>query len=239
MAGLTERFEMRLDEDTLGELDNWRSRQSDVPSRAEAIRRLIDRGLVAEGSAQLRFSQGETMLIHLVCELLKPAKDREQVRVDFIQESLSRGHLWALQWDLPGLFLDQIDSEQVVTEVVDTLEMWEFIEEGYEKLDAKDKARVAKEAHPFGKNPKFYGFDGNNETRHMGIARFLVEQMDRFTMFRGRDFNSHMPSIDAYQRMLSAFTPIRSNLAGREMTASEIIAVLNERMHPSNRGAVE
>ena len=35
-----------------------------------------------------------------------------------------------------------------------------------------------------GKNLKFHGFDGNNEPECMGIARFLVEQLGRFTDFK-------------------------------------------------------
>ena len=33
----TERFEMRLDSRTLERVDAWRARQSDLPSRAEAV----------------------------------------------------------------------------------------------------------------------------------------------------------------------------------------------------------
>lgn len=41
---LTERFEMRLSEEGVAKLDEWRRQQPDLPSRAEAIRRLIERG---------------------------------------------------------------------------------------------------------------------------------------------------------------------------------------------------
>jgi len=40
MQQKTERFEMRLDQGTLDQMDKWRSSQSDLPSRAEAVRRL-------------------------------------------------------------------------------------------------------------------------------------------------------------------------------------------------------
>lgn len=44
----TERFEMRLDAEFLDRIDEWRRRQPDIPPRAEAFRRLIERGLQAE-----------------------------------------------------------------------------------------------------------------------------------------------------------------------------------------------
>jgi hypothetical protein len=39
---------MRVRPEVLGLLDNWRRKQSDLPSRPEAIRRLIERGLKAK-----------------------------------------------------------------------------------------------------------------------------------------------------------------------------------------------
>lgn len=41
----TERFEMRIDPETIARIDAWRRRQADLPTRAEAIRRLVDLGL--------------------------------------------------------------------------------------------------------------------------------------------------------------------------------------------------
>jgi hypothetical protein len=42
---LSERFEMRFTTDLLRQIDDWRRQQSDLPARAEAIRRLIETGL--------------------------------------------------------------------------------------------------------------------------------------------------------------------------------------------------
>jgi len=40
---------MRASEDFLESVDKWRSKQDDKPSRAEAIRRLVEIGLKAKG----------------------------------------------------------------------------------------------------------------------------------------------------------------------------------------------
>lgn len=45
MPPKTERFEMRLDPKLLERIDGWRREQSDIPSRAEAIRRLVELAL--------------------------------------------------------------------------------------------------------------------------------------------------------------------------------------------------
>jgi uncharacterized protein YfbU (UPF0304 family) len=77
-----------------------------------------------------------------------------------------------------------------------------------------------------GKTPKFHGFDGNNETEYMGIARFLVEQLGRFTDFKGRDFNSHSPTVARNLRMARRFEDIRRNMIGRKMSTAEMIELL-------------
>ncbi len=41
-------FQMRASEDFLEFVDKWRSKQDDKPSRAEAIRRLVELGLKAK-----------------------------------------------------------------------------------------------------------------------------------------------------------------------------------------------
>jgi len=38
---------MRVDQSFLDAIDNWRRRQPDIPPRAEAIRRLVRKGLAA------------------------------------------------------------------------------------------------------------------------------------------------------------------------------------------------
>ncbi|MEI6558506.1 MAG: hypothetical protein WCO00_08860 [Rhodospirillaceae bacterium] len=47
MAIKTERFDMRVSEEFLSIVDEWRRIQQDIPPRAEAIRRLVMQGLDA------------------------------------------------------------------------------------------------------------------------------------------------------------------------------------------------
>jgi len=50
MRQKSERFELRVSEDFLRAIDDWRRKQPDLPSRAEAIRRLVDQALRAEAA---------------------------------------------------------------------------------------------------------------------------------------------------------------------------------------------
>ncbi len=72
----SERFEMRLDPQILENVDSWRSRQSDLPTRAEAIRRLTENGLSFSEKAPIKFSAGEKLITLMLCELY------EQLEID-------------------------------------------------------------------------------------------------------------------------------------------------------------
>lgn len=48
------RFEIRLQPKLSARIDDWRRQQDDLPSRAEAARRLIEMGLDAAKSVPLR-----------------------------------------------------------------------------------------------------------------------------------------------------------------------------------------
>ncbi len=106
--------------------------------------------------------------------------------------------------------------------------MWWLIEQSYAKLSKYDKERVEKEAEPFGKHVAFRGFDGNYEGKHLSVASFLINKLDGFADFKGRELNSHMPSIDGYRRMVQAFEPMKRGLGGGSLlSAAQIIALLN------------
>ena len=205
-----------------------------VPSRAEAMRRLVELGLAKESGRAVRFSDGEKLLMFMLRDIykhLKPA--RAEIDPEFVVDVIGGGHYWAPNWMMPGIFHEHEDDTRAVSFVVNVLDMWSFLEAGHERLSMKDKARVEKEAEPFGKHVQFSGFDGNYESMHMSIARFLVEKMERFTRLKGRDFNSHCPTLDRHRRMLGVFEPMRPGLVGGGLRASQIIEILNAGMRAS------
>jgi uncharacterized protein YfbU (UPF0304 family) len=234
MQALTERFEMRLDQETLHSVDSWRAKQPDVPSRGEAVRRLVERGLMQEQALQLGY--GERLILAMLCDLVKGLKVKTELDTDLIMQALLGGHYWGFQMAMGGLLHSHVDSPDVVKEVINILDMFSFIESAYAKLSTKDKERVKKEAQPFGDNPRFQGFDGNNESEHLSVAGFLVEDLKRFPQFAGRGhLNSHGHKLDTYRRMLAKFEPLREKLAYGPMSADQIIDVLNAKLHPSRR----
>lgn len=235
MQKKTERFEMRLDQGVLDKVDVWRARQDDLPSRAEAVRRLMEEGLSKTSENQLKFSDGEKLTSLMLCEIYKHFKIKSEIDPAFVEAAIHGGHHWGLKWEYPGIFHGHENNEHVVTEVVQVLDMWSFVESAHSKLSKKDKDRVEKEADPFGKHVVFLGFDGNNESEHLSVASFIIDNLKRFSSFKGRDLNSHMPSIEYYRRMLRVFEPMRRSLVGGNLNASQIIDILKARKHPEHR----
>jgi uncharacterized protein YfbU (UPF0304 family) len=233
MAPMTERFEMRLDEDILERVDQWREAQEDVLSRAEAMRRLVEVGLARTGSETkaVRFSDGEKALLIMMRDLLQHLDVESECDPQFLAKVIYGGHYWAPTWDMQGLFHGDEDDSDDVHFVVEVLVMWDQIERSYTRLSPQDKELIEKEADPFGRNVSFAGFDGNNETGLMAIARFLVQDMGRFQEFAGRELNSHMPTVDVYRRMLSVFAPMKKSLMGSGLTAAQIVRILKAKRY--------
>ena len=223
MSPMTERVELRLDTDTLTSIDSWRANQPGAPSRSDAIRQLVERGL---GKHELRFSKGETLIMWMLADLLKAGKVKGDIRTDFVINALSGGHLWALEMEMPGVFHDDIDSSNTWKSVVRWLEMWDFVENSIEHFSATDlkKLEVALDSAP--DTHKFWGFDGNYESEYMSVAQFLVRDMKRFSRFAKRDMNSHSRRVGYYTRMYDVFEPMRMKMVHGRLGVNDLIKIL-------------
>lgn len=223
----TERFELRLDEDLLGRVDDWRD-DVGISTRAEAIRQLVEKGLrQAEVGDVIRFTSGEKMVISMLRDIYKSLDIKDgDIDPDFVAEAIWGGHSWALKWELTGLYHDHEDSPTVVRETASVLDMWAFLERGYNALSAKSKARLKGELGSWGDRIQFPGFDGNNEGEHYSVARMFIDKMDRWTLFKGRDLNSHAPLLSNYRKMLRIFEPARQKIMGDELNEQQIMEIM-------------
>lgn len=89
------------------------------------------------------------------------------------------------------------------------------------------------------KAPRSYfgGFDGNNEAQHLGFVKFLFKKKDLFNEQRRYakktdGYNSHMPTVETYQRMLTKFRSFGENVT---LSREQVLAILAESNHPENR----
>lgn len=172
----------------------------------------------------MKLSDGEKLILCMLSEIYDKLKIKGEMDPDFVREAIYGGHFWAFKWKMPGVFHDHEDNETTVREVADILDMWRFMERTYKKLKSVDKKRIKDECAPLGDNVKFPGFDGNNESEHLGIAKFFRERLDRWEDLN--IVNSHMPTLDRYHRMLAEFKSMRPALGGREMNADDIIKLI-------------
>ncbi|MCA9623146.1 MAG: YfbU family protein [Myxococcales bacterium] len=104
--------------------------------------------------------------------------------------------------------------------VFEVLLMYRALEDYYE-----DKGDEELKKNP---SAKFSGFDGNNETHLMSFAQFLISQPGHWDFLKDRAaktdrFNSHMPRVPVYERMLEVWEKSGDKL---RLTAEEAKAVV-------------
>jgi uncharacterized protein len=234
MQALNERIELRLDQDTIHSVDAWRSQQPGLPSRSEAIRRLIDRAL-KNGAQPENLRKGEALIVAMLGDIAQSLKVESDFDPVFLSEALGNGHHWAIESKYSGFFHEPVDSEKV-EEVGHWLLMWQTLELALAKLNEADLARFNEGVSPYSSKNRFPGFDGNHEGEYASIARFLVEKMGQFPHFRGRtDLNSHSHTLDIHRRMYEEFHNVISSSFDRELSVENLIEIYRARIHPSQR----
>jgi uncharacterized protein YfbU (UPF0304 family) len=181
----------------------------------------------------LQLSEGERLILLMLCEIKEHLKLKDGTDTELVKEAIYSGNIWGLDWGMPGVFHGSETPESVVTEMVHILAMWQRLEESFNSLTTEEKEWLAKESD-LGKDVKFYGFDGNSqiEVLYISAARFMVDHLDRFQNFKGRDFNAHMPTLEAYRRMLPVFEPILHQVLNKDFSAAQIAKVLDAYRHP-------
>lgn len=175
----------------------------------------------------MKLTDGEKLIALMLSDLYEKLDVKSEIDPEFIRSAIYGDQLWALKWKYSGIPFEKSDTPEIVKEVVDILDMWSFIERGYNRLTDKQKNELDTAVPHFGKDPRFEGFDGNNETDYMATALFLVEDLDRFREFSDRAFNCHHASIDSHKRMLNVFEPIRRTLDINPLCLDQLIQILS------------
>ena len=184
----------------------------------------------------MTITDGEKLILLMLSELYDTVGVEGEIDPKFIRSSIFSENTWSIPWKYPGIPFDKQETPEVVKEVLDILEMWSVIEYSYSQLTDEQKTQVETDAYPFGKDPKFNGFDGNNETEYMSAASFIINDLDRFEEFKGRYLNAHCPTLKTYSRMLSVFKEIQKKDCDYfPLTKEHIVQLLIEKIHPENR----
>src|SRR6266851_1054341 len=118
----------------------------------------------------MKLSDGEKLILVMLSELCQKLKAWDEKDAKLVQDAIHSGNLWALEWEFSGIFGPSEPSDDALREATDIMTMWAVLERDYESLAPAEKARVEKEAEPFGADVKFDGFDGNGESEYLSIA---------------------------------------------------------------------
>ena len=179
----------------------------------------------------MKLTDGEKLILLMLTEIYDKLSIDGETDPKFVRVAIFNDMLWGLRRKYSGIPFERGENPPAVSEVINILDMWRLIEQSYDALSPSDKEHVEKETAPFGK--EFLGFDGNNESEHMAIARFLVDDVGEFEHFKGREFDSHLPlSLDGFKRMYTLFEPMRRTLSSRDLSATQIVELLRARRHP-------
>ena len=229
-----EQLSFTADPELLQRIKDWMASDGNTHSREEAIRQLISIGLSVSTGYSIHLSDGDKLNFSILRDIAKHLDVETDLNLDFMNKAIHGGHYWAPAQKLSGLFNNDFDSKEDVEFVFSVLTMWQTLEGHFEQLPEEEKQRVKN--NNFGKAPKFDGFDGNNECELMGIAEFIVNDMDRYEIFKSRSMNSHHPSRERAKRMLTVFqkelTPMNFN---SRLSADQIITLIKAGRHPSHQ----
>ncbi len=104
-------------------------------------------------------------------------------------------------------------TKEISKEVFDILSMHRTLFDSVQRLE--DKGDLEKRI-------KFFGFDANNESEHLSFATFFTK--DGRTFEESKVFNSHMPTLERYRRMLKVWRG--QGPAEKNLTKAEVEAIL-------------
>lgn len=148
----------------------------------------------------MELSDGERLIVVMLAEVMQELKLNKEIDPSLILTLAYGGDDWAIKRKYSGLFSDEKPADAVVSETTDILWMWGIVEHSLERL-AGDEATEAKGW----RHTRFTGFDGNHD-RHFGIARTMIDKLDEFESFKGRELNSHtQATLPRYQAMYEIF----------------------------------
>ena len=172
----------------------------------------------------MKLSMTERIILANQLAILEAVDVDEAEHHAHLREALERGY--ELDYAaLTAAFSDEGLTEAECSEVYDILEMHRALNHGQRELPADAGISAA--------DVRFQGFDGNNETKHMGYVRFIRAEGKYDELGDPDGFNSHRPMLARYRRMLRVCTAIeaeqrRSNtdLERDNLTADQIRQIL-------------
>ena len=175
-------------------------------------------------TTKLKLSLTERIILANQLRILEAVDPDEAKFYQHQRDALERGY--ELEYaELATAFSDDGLSDAECNEVYQILEMHRALHFGQRELPA--------DAGISATDVKFRGFDGNNETKYMAYVRFIRTEDKYDEMGDANGFNSHMPMLGRYRRMLRVYSEIKEqqrrtseDLSRDNLTVEEIRQIL-------------
>jgi hypothetical protein len=112
------------------------------------------------------------------------------------RKAVENGYSLHYSWLVENFYEEMTEAE--CREVLDILDMYRAITFSYKKIS--DTSGIQDSWL------KFRGFDGNKESKQFSYVQYFISDLGRFPELKYEaeypDFNSHMPTLVKYRRML-------------------------------------
>lgn len=174
----------------------------------------------------IEMTDAQKLIVALLIDNSRPV-DQRQYDYELIESALFGGNSWAVRRKYSGIFIDEDPDPQIVKEVADAFMMWSFVENAVGNFSATQKTEYESLVGEHDQDPKYLGYDGNNETDHYSATEMMVESLDKFGEFFGREHNSHLPTAQTYRQMVHEFKRVDLGHGGRTLTPSEVAGIVN------------
>tara|TARA_R110000796_G_scaffold156351_2_gene272930 strand:+ start:110167 stop:110682 length:516 start_codon:yes stop_codon:yes gene_type:complete len=166
----------------------------------------------------------EKLMMLMLAEIHEATVKSGEIDTKLIKSAVINRHEWALAWEYANFISDEeLSTPEYVHETSGILTAWLVIENSYQRLSNEEKKEVDA---VYGRKPVFGGFDGNNESEHYSAALFLIDDLHRFALFKGRDINSHMISLQKHKAIQERYKPFAANLHSGVLNKNALIEIL-------------
>ncbi|QQK63931.1 hypothetical protein F8A90_07170 [Cobetia sp. cqz5-12] len=183
----------------------------------------------------MNITDGEKIILLMLTEIYEKLDiEGRDIEPEFIRSAIFSDHTWSIPWRYTGITFENNETPQAVSEVIEILDMWSIIERNYNALSDDQKEQITREEDLTPDIFKFEGFDGNNESEYMSAASFIVNKLNRFDEFRGRDFNSHCPKIESYKRILNNYNLFYRDFHHGIIPRHQLIEIMRAARHEEN-----
>lgn len=177
----------------------------------------------------MEFTPQQKLIIGLLTDIHQKLQIADSYDANFIQKVVSSDNGWALSWAYDELRSSTSENPADVEFVSEVLAMWELLEQSYDALTPAEQNELSERAQLPAYGVKFHGFDGNNESGLRSIASILIDDLNRWTHFSGRELRTPGRTTEMHHRMLDVFRRVISS-GGGLLDVERLAEVMNARI---------